>query len=1027
MKKFFGLIALMVWTTFLFAQDQTVKGKVISKTDGQPIPGVSVSIKGTTTGTITNIDGEYTLPVTQGAKLQFSFIGMKSQEVAVSGGSVDVTMVDEVSDLTEVVVVGYGVQKKSLVTGAIAKVNGAELTKSSDARVTEAMQGKTAGVVIASNSGQPGSGVSVRVRGTGTNGDTAPLYIIDGLPSSEAATDILNSSDVESIEVLKDAASAAIYGARGANGVVIITTKGGKKDTKLTVAYDGYYGVQNAWKKLPLCNSKEYMMLVDESRVNGGDSPFFTDAYKASHEIADTDWQDEMFNKNAVKQSHSISMNGGSDKINYSSSLNYFNQDGIIAKGKSNLEKYSYRIATDVNFGFLRIGSNLTLGHITSRGIDTNTLFGAGMNQAANMPPVIPVTMADGSWGTSEKYSGMTLGEITNPVALLNYRNSKTRTNKVMGGLSATLDFGHVYAPLKGLTFKTSYSGEYAMVNNDSYTPEYYVDSNPGHFNDTGDMAYKSFEQYTSWNLENVLAYDKTIDTHHINVMVGQSAFENTYENLNGSKKKLIFKDFEHSYLDNATDLKSATANGGFSDHTVASLFGRVNYDLNSKYMLSGTIRRDGSSRFGSNNKFGIFPSASIGWVISNEEFMQGNEDILDMLKLRASWGQNGNENIGDFRYTSVMSNNKYYYFGDVKTQVNGAIPSRIANPDLKWETSEQINFGIDYVGISGKLRTNLDYYVKNTIDWLVDAPITATVGNYAPTVNGGSVRNSGVEFEIAWKDKVAMITYGVSINGAVNKNKVIDIKNTEKRLQGGQGAFQQNDILIAKVGEPIGSFYGLKTDGIFQNQAQIDAYVNSSGAKIQPNAKPGDFKFVDADGNGVIESSKDRVILGSPMPKFTGGMNLSLEAYGFDFNAFLYTALGQKIWDATRRYDRNFANYRADWLNRWTGEGTSNEYPRLTTNDANYNMNTPSDFYVKDGSYLRLKTVTLGYTLPKTVTQALKVNRVRLYVSGENMLTITGYKGFDPEIGGGVFGNGIDQGVYPQARTILGGVNVTF
>lgn len=1030
MKRILSLIALIVWATVLFAQDQTVKGKVISKSDGQPIPGVSVSVKGTTTGTITNIDGEYNLNAPSGSKLVFSFIGMRSQEVVPAFGVADITLADDVANLNEVVVVGYGVQKKSLVTGAIAKVNGEELTKSTDGQVTHALQGKTPGVVINSNSGQPGDKVSIRVRGVGTNGNSEPLYVVDGMPTSQQGTDYLNSSDIESIEVLKDAASCAIYGARGANGVVIITTKGGKKDSKMTISYDGYYGVQNTSRKLDLMNSDQYMMMVDESLVNGGSPKFFTDAQKAKYPLANTNWQNEMFYKNAPKQNHSISMTGGSDKLAFSSSINYFQQDGIVAKGKSNYEKYSYRINVDADFGFLKVNTNINLVNAKTIGIDANNLQGGGLIQAANMPPVVPVYNADGTWATPEQYEVST-NEITNPVAMLSYRNSKKDENKAVYGISGLFDFGHLNKMLKGLSFKTSYSGDYALVNNDNYTPIYSLDAT--HF-EPMDKVGKSHDMYTGWIFENVLSYDKKLDVHHFTIIAGSSATENKWNSLTASKNDLIIKDAEHAYINNAQNNASTIAGGDVSDHTVASLFSRLNYDYNDKYMLTGTVRRDGSSRFGSENKYGIFPSASVGWVISNEEFMKGHENVIDMIKLRASWGQNGNEDFGnnsDFRYTSVMANNKYYYLGNTQVQYNGSIPSSLANPSLKWETSEQLNVGLDYVGLMGRFHFSGDYYIKTTKDWLITAPIPYVVGNSAPVVNGGAVENKGLELELGWKDKVSKVGYSVSINGAFNKNNVTEINNTEKRISGGTGGFQQDGILIITPGQALGSFYGLKTDGVFQNQAQIDAYtyVDDAGVtkKIQPNAKPGDFKFVDTDGNGIIDKDKDRQVLGSPYPTFTGALNLSVDAYGFDLNAMLYTALGQKVWDATRRFDKINANYTTDWLNRWTGEGSTNEYPRVTSSDLNGNLQNPSDFYVKDASYVRLKVVTLGYTFPKVVTSMLKVNRIRLYVSGENLVTFTNYKGYDPEIGGDVYGYGIDHGVYPQPITVLGGVNVTF
>lgn len=889
-------------------------------------------------------------------------------------------------------------------------------------RVTQALQGKTAGVVISSNSGQPGDQVSVRIRGIGTNGDADPLYIIDGLPMSGAGTDFLNSNDVESIEVLKDAASSAIYGARGANGVILITTKSGKKGEKFSVAYDGYYGVQNPWKKINVLNAQEYLTLTNEASVNGNGVLRFSPAQMAGF-TANTDWQDEMFNYDAPKQNHSISFNGGTEKTSYSSSLNYFKQEGIVAKGKSDFEKFSYRLNTITDIGFVKIGSNINLVRIGSKGIATNDHFGNGLAQALNMPPIIPVTNSDGSWATPEQF-GIGLQEITNPTALLDQLNSETVTSKFVGGLFGEVDFGKISDDLKGLTFKSTYSGEYAVVNTRGYSPFYYIDAL--HFT-VDDEASRSINIYSRWNFENILTYDKTIDQHHFTAMAGMTAFKDKFENVYGSKKNVIFDDFEHSYIDNATDPESVNAGGGYGEHTVASLFGRLNYDYLDRYMLSATLRRDGSSRFGSENKYGYFPSVSAGWVVSREDFMSNTSDFIDLLKIRASWGQNGSENIGDFGYTSIIANQSIYYFGDSKTQYNGVQPSRIANPSLKWETSQQTNIGVDLTTLEGSLRVILDYYVKTTKDWLVTAPVPMMVGNSAPIINGGEVQNSGFEAEFSYKKQFKKLAFNASINGAYNKNEVLDIQNSEKRLQGGGGAFGQGDVLYAKVGTPMGYFNGLKTDGIFQTAEEVAAYVNSNGELLQPKAKPGDIKFIDADGDGKISRDDDRVNLGSPYPDFTGGINLSLDYEGFDFNMFVYASLGQEVYDATRRYDMNETNYRGDWLNRWTGPGTSNEFPRVTFVDENENMRTVSDFFVHNGSFVRLRNMTLGYTLPKKVTDYLKINRLRFYVSGENLLTFTQYKGYDPEIGGGVFSNGIDHGIYPQARTVLGGVNISF
>ena len=1023
MKKIIYFFVCTLFSLGVYAQEISLQGVITSADDGLPLPGVTVVVQGTTNGTVSNFDGIYQLTVPADAILQFSFVGMKTQNIPIQGRTeINVVMENAAFDVDEVVVVGYGVQKKSLVTGAISKVGGDELKKTADMRVTQALQGKTAGVVISSNSGQPGDNVSVRIRGIGTNGDAEPLYIIDGLPMSSGGTDFLNSNDVESIEVLKDAASSAIYGARGANGVILITTKSGKKGEKFTVAYDGYYGVQNPWKKINVLNAQEYLTLTNEASINGNGTLRFTPAQIAAY-TADTDWQDEMFNYDAPKQNHSVSFTGGSEKSSYSSSVNYFKQEGIVGKGKSDFEKYSYRLNTISEFGFLKFGSNINLARIVSRGIATNDYFGNGLAQALNMPPIIPVTNEDGTWATPEQF-GIGLQEITNPTGLLAQLNSETKTSKLIGGLTAEIDFGKIADELKGLTFKSSYSGEYAAVDTRGYTPFYYLDAL--HFT-VDDEVSRSMNIYTRWNFENILTYDKTINDHHFTAMAGMTAFKDQYDGLYGSKKSVIFDDLEHAYIDNATDPESANAGGGFGEHTVSSLFGRINYDYGDRYMLAATIRRDGSSRFGDENKYGYFPSFSAGWVISREDFMSGTSDFIDLLKIRASWGQNGSENIGDFGYTSIIGNQNIYYFGDSKTQLNGTQPTRIANPSLKWETSEQTNIGVDLTTLEGSLRVILDYYVKTTKDWLVTAPVPMLVGNSAPIINGGEVKNSGFEAEFGYKKQLNKLSFDVSLNGAYNKNEVLDIQNSEKRLSGGDGGFGQGAVLYAEVGTPMGYFNGLKTDGIFQTEEEIAAYVNSNGELLQPKAKPGDIKFVDSDGDGTINQEDDRVNLGSPHPDFTGGLNLSVDYEGFDFNMFVYTALGQEVYDATRRYDMNETNYRGDWLNRWTGPGSTNEFPRVTFVDENQNMRTVSDFFIHSGSFVRLRNMSLGYSLPKKATDYLKINRLRLYISAENLLTLTSYKGYDPEIGGSVFNNGIDRGIYPQARTILGGVNITF
>jgi TonB-dependent starch-binding outer membrane protein SusC len=1024
MKKTILLFCLIACIVQAYAQ-RTITGTVTSKSDGQPLPGASVMVKGTSTGGITDIDGKFMLKIQNDAKiLVFSFVGYLPQDIEVGTQDVyNVVMEEDMKNIDEIVVVGYGTQKKSLVTGAIAKVDGAEIAKGANLRVTQAIQGKTAGVNISNNSGQPGDFVSVNVRGTGTNGNSQPLYIVDGLPTNGYGIDYLNSSDIASIEVLKDAASAAIYGARGANGVVLITTKTGKKGQKFEISYDGYYGAQNAAKKLTTLNKSQYLEMMRESYANA--SKEFPWSQTQVDKFADTDWQEEMFVDNAVKTNHVISFTGGGDNSTYASSISYFKQDGIVGKGKSSFERYTWRLNTDREFGILKVGMNFNIANLKSKGIDANDRYGISLAQAVNMPPIVPVYLADGSFATPENYIGMGLQEITNPVALMSILNNETVTNKVNSNLWGEIDFGKVHPVLAGLKFRTQYATELAFVNYRSYTPVYYFASTKYNNINSTDA---NFHKYVSWNFDNFLTYDKTVALHHFNVMLGISAYKAWDNDVSGGKKQLTFNDFEHAYLNNATDNTTAVTGGGFGEHTMASYVGRLNYDYNSRYMLTATFRADGSSRFGSNNKFGYFPSVSAGWVISNESFMPLS-DVISLAKFRASWGQNGNEEIGNFRYTSVMSYGSKVYFGQDKTEYAGMQPSALSNPDLRWEASEQTDIALDLGFFKNKLTLTADYYIKKTKDWLITAPIPLTAGNSPAVINGGEIKNTGIELELGYKTKVGDVNFDLNLTGAYNKGEVIDLPNAEKRLTGGDGGFGQSAIKKFSIGETPGYFSGVKVAGVFQTQDEVEAYLGGADGKtkIQPNAVAGDFKFIDQNNDGKIDDN-DRVNLGQSSPDFIGGFNFNASWKGLDFSMFWYTALGQSNWMAIRRYDQIIANYTSEYYeNRWTGPGTSNEYPRVTETDANNNWKTASSFYVKDASYLRLKNLTLGYSLPKSVTNFLKLSKVRFYVSGENLLTFTKYPGYEPEIGGGWDGAGIDRGIYPQARSVIGGINITF
>jgi TonB-linked SusC/RagA family outer membrane protein len=1012
----------------LAAQNRTITGKVIQLDTSEPLPGATIVVKGTTLGAVTDINGNYSVTINgENQVLVFSFLGYLTEEVPIGTKTViDISMVTDIKSLDEIIVVGYGVQKKSLVTGSISKISGKDLTQNSNLRPSQILQGKVAGAVITNNSGQPGSGVSVRIRGVGTNGNNEPLYLVDGLPLGEASIDFINPSDIESIEVLKDAASTSIYGTRGANGVVLITTKKGSAGTK-AITYDGYYGVQNPWRKLDVLNSKQYMNIINEAHANAKSPWFFSPEFMDKNTV-DTDWQDEMFNYNAPIQNHTLSMSGGDDKSGYISSLSYFKQDGIVAKGKSNYERITYRVNASRKLGLLEVGTNINYANITNKGIDANSQYsGYSLIQALNAPPVVPVKNTDGSWGVpSQKGLDIGMQEISNPIALLSNLNSTTNTNKVIGNAFGEADLGKINKVLEGLKFRSSVNLEYTFVNGRTYSPKYYLDAT--HNLDTAGVHNK-IDKYYTWNIDNVLTYDKKLNDHHITFMLGQSAYKRDESFVRGTNSQYIFNDLEHAYLNN-TQSTMPTVEGGSVVHTLSSYFGRVNYDYQSKYMLTAIIRRDGSSRFGINNKYATFPSVSAGWVLSQEQFMANFLSLVNFLKVRASWGQNGNEEIQDFRYTSIISTNSVYYFGAGKTQYKGAQPSSISNPDVKWETSEQLNLGFDMQLFQNKINLTFDFYNKVTKDWLVDAPIPDMVGNKAPTINGGDLRNRGVEFELGYKNDFQKFHFEATVTGGYNRNKVTAINSIDHTFKAGNGGLGQKDIVVFKVGESAGSFYGVKTDGIFQNTDEVNnhKHINSDGTTslIQPKAVPGDVRFIDQNTDGKIDDA-DRVNLGNPFPDFTGGLNLNLSWKGIDLSTFLYVSIGNDIWDVTRRNDLYFANFRSDVADRWIGEGTSNKLPRVTMSDANGNWSTPSDLYVKDGSFLRLRTLTLGYTIPSNVTNRIKIKRLRVYVSAENLLTYTKYRGFDPEIGGGVFTNGIDYGNYPQARTILGGINLSF
>mgnify|MGYP000894017050 CR=1 FL=1 len=1043
---------------------QLVSG-VVTDDNGEPIIGANISVPGTTIGTVTDFDGKYSLNVPSGSILRFSYIGYVNQEFTITNQTtLNVQMSEDIESLDELVVIGYGVQRKSVVTAAISKVTAEDLNVAKPSRVEDALKGKVSGVQITQSSGQPGSDSKVRIRGIGTVNNSEPLYIVDGMPVG-GGINYLNPVDIASVEILKDAASAAIYGARAANGVVLVTTKSGATG-RPTVTYDVSYGWQNPWKKKEILNAEEYMVIINEGIINDGGMPRYS-YDQVSNAGLGTDWQEETFYYNAPVQNHQVSVTGGTEAAQYFISMGYFDQAGIVGGnyGKSNYNRWSLRSNTSYDIfkteerSFLnkvRLGMNLGYSRNKSTGIETNSEFGSILGSALTFSPLVTVYPDD---VTAEQiltqhpnaitdkngrvFSLPPAGfqEISNPVAMLNQPTlGKNNDDKFVGTFWGELSI------LPELTYRSTYGVDLAFWGYDYYGFPYFISPTGGKYQDYSTVQ-SEMNRGLRWQLENTLSYVKTFnDLHNFSFVLGQSASKYTYRNLGGWDRDLLETDPLKANINSAIadrDLERTWGGtGGYNFHALASYFGRVDYNFNEKYMVQATIRRDGSSNFGPAHKWATFPAISLGWNVTNEEFMASRPEWFDFMKLRFSWGKNGNEAIGAFRYTSLMDGGQNYYFGG-GYQVNyadpttigtnggimqyGSSPAAIPNPNVKWEESEQSNFGVDTRFLSGALTFTFDYFKKLTNGMLMDQPIPSYVGQGAPIANVGDMENWGLEFEASWKNKIGDFNYYVSANASYLQNKLIKLGNASgEAIYESAGATGVGSYVKGMNGEVFPYFYGYKTDGIFQNQAEIDAYVNADGQKLQGTARPGDVKFIDFNGDGSISDS-DKTKIGKGMPDWTYGISLGGDWKGLDANLFFQGTIGNDIFDYSQRGDIPAMNRPAWILDRWHGEGTSNKLPRMTNANPNSNWRS-SDLYIKDGSYIRLKTAQLGYTLPMSITRKVSIQRLRFYVSAENLLTFTKYDGFDPEIASGGYTTiGVDRGIYPQARTISLGANITF
>lgn len=1023
-------------------QELKISGTVTDDATGEPMAGVNIQIEGTLQGAITDVNGKYTIDVPSPTSvLIFSFVGYNSQQVNVQGQSViDVSLTQNIQSLEEVVVIGYGVQKKKLTTGATVQVKGDEIQKMNTTNTMTALQGVTPGVQITKSSGQPGEGFNVRVRGLGTTGDAKPLYIVDGLPMGNI--DYLSPSDIESVDVLKDAASAAIYGSRAANGVVLVTTKQGKKG-QAVVSYDGYYGIQNLYKTAPMLTAQEYAVIMNEGRINSQQEPYdFASVVPNWDDIEagrwnGTNWLKEITVKNAPIQSHSLNITGGTERSIYSVGLAYTSQDGILGKPvASKYDRYNFRANTEHELfkkedrSIIKIGETLTYSYNEKSGIAIGNIYWNDVHNMLVASPFLPVYDENGDYHKQIDWNS----QEANPIGIMDFTrgHNKSKNHQLTGAVYMEVQ------PIRNLKWRTSYGINMSSGTYRSFTPSYDLSLSA---HNTDNVVSQSMYVGMNWTFENTLTYNfNLLDVHNISVMAGTTAERGGLgESMSGSNVNSIFNDFDHGYLDNTKLIvvgKTTLEGNPWGKSGLLSYFGRFNYDFKEKYMLTAIMRADASSNFAKGKRWGYFPSVSAGWLVSSESFMSGVTSYMDFLKLRASWGQNGNQSINPFQYLATIDfTGVNYFFGTDKSAAStGAYPDILPNPDVTWETSEQTDIGFDARFLNGSLSLSFDWYNKVTKDWLIDAPILLSYGTNAPYINGGDVRNRGIEIVAGYRGKVGGFNYYLNANIATNKNEVIKIANSEGIIHGLDNVLSQgtSEFYRAEVGYPIGYFYGYKTNGIFQNEAEVQAYVTDDGELILPDAVPGDVRFVDVDKNGTIDVN-DKTMIGDPNPNYTYGISFGGDFKGFDISVMTTGVGGNQIAKSYRSFaDSPQQNYTTEILGRWHGEGTSNKLPRLTSG-AHINTQYVSDIFIEDGDYFRISNITIGYDFKK-LFKNIPLTQTRIYFAVQNLYTFTKYSGMDPEIGYSPdsdgklrFSSGIDLGYYPSPRTMMVGASIKF
>ncbi len=1003
MKKLFTKFSVLIVLSLLllntaYAQNITVKGVVKDET-GLPVPSASIMIKGTTNGTQTDGNGNYSISAPSSGTLVFTYLGYATQEIAINGKTtINVNFSATANDLQQVVVVGYGTQRKIDVTGSVATVKGEDISKQASTNAISALQGRVAGVNIVNN-GAPGSSPTITIRGTGTiYGNTGVLYVVDGVWFDEVS--FLNPSDIESLSILKDASSQSIYGIRAANGVVLITTKKGKNGDPV-ISYNGSVGYKKVTNQVEMANATEYATIINELSASNGAAALFADP--ASFGVG-TNWYNQAF-RNALQTNHQVSVNGGTEKSSYNFSLGYTDEDGIVKT--QNWKRYTAKFSND-----FQVLKPLKIGYtVSGTVINSKDINGGIFRQLYAAGPVVPVYYADGTYGDANDFS-LGGGNNFNPQVTLDYFNQKSKNYRYTGNVFAELTIA------KNFTFRTSAGGEFGQNEVRNYTPLY--KATQGQQTTQSTLSINKSEN-RNWILENTLTYKNTFGDHNITVLAGTTAQRRKSYFINSSAVNVPYSSEGDLYLALGTAATRTVSDGGALS-TSASYFGRVNYSFKDRYLLNATIRRDGASQFfGGGDLWGNFPAVGAGWVISNEDFMK-DQKVFNYLKLKGSWGKVGNAGVPVNPTTLTISQGGglVAFFNGVG--YTGANVTSIVPSFLNWERTVGTDIGLEARLLDNRLTIETGFYNKKTEQAIFAIPILSSIGTASGTVIGNQAdfRNRGFEFLATYADKAQNgFSYSVSANVGINNNEVSSVVTGQNPIYAG-GAGIANGALATRTvqGDPIGSFFGYKVAGIFQTPAEV-------AASAQTGAKPGDFRYIDQNGDNIIDG-KDRVVLGNPNPKYSYGVSTTLNYKNFDFSFDIQGVADVDVYNANIAYRFGNENYSKDFYdNRWHGAGTSTIYP--SANVGSTANSAPNSFYVEDGSYIRLRNVQLGYALPSSFTNKLTVKRVRVFVDAQNAINFFGYKGFTPEIGGSPTNAGIDATVYPLSATYRFGLQVTF